>query len=318
MHTAPTISMDEFVHYTTGKSEADGFQEVERAHPDFGIWKEKFLDLGHIRVYEHRVNLDKEVNVLFDDGTVDKYVHHCMSVEGNIAANFRDYNISAALSPKSFHNIFLPGEEYYLSLGKQFINVHIEVERSYYLGLLDDNECWSAELKERILNNLVYYPGEFKLSLPMLQTIHQIFNSSMSGSLKKLLIEAKVHELLALQLHSSIASINSGVKRNTDIELFHAIKEYLDKTFLHDHSLKNIARHFAINEFSLKKGFRELTGTSVFDYLLNKRLEYSLQLLQNTEQSITSIGSTVGYKYPNHFSSAFKKKFGYNPANLRK
>jgi len=318
MQAAPTIGMDEFVHYTTRNTEANGFQEVERMHPDFGSWKEKFLDLGHIRVYEHRVELEREVNVLFDDGTVDKYVHHCMSVEGNIAANFLDYNISAALSPKSFHNIFLPGEEYYLSLGKQFVNVHIEVERSYYLGLLDDNECWSAELKERILNNLVYYPGEFKLSLPMLQTIHQIFNSAMSGSLKRLLIEAKVHELLALQLHSSIASINSGVKQNSSRELFHVIKEYLDKTFLHEHSLKSISRHFGINEFSLKKGFRELTGTSVFDYLLNKRLEYSLQLLQNTDQSITSIGTTVGYKYPNHFSSAFKKKFGYNPVNLRK
>ena len=101
-------------------------------------------------------------------------------------------------------------------------------------------------------------------------------------------------------------------------ELFLSIQHYLDNTFLEEHSLKNIARHFGINEFLLKKGFRENIGTTVFDYLLSKRLEYSLQLLQSTDQSIADISVTIGYKYPNHFSSAFKKRFGVNPTDWRK
>lgn len=317
MHTAPTIHFDEFTHHTIHTAEADGCNVTERLHPDFGSWNEKFIDLGHIRVYEHRADLKQRVNVLFENTAVEKFVHHCMCVEGELAANFLDYDVKAKLSPRSFHNLFLPGEEYYLGMGSQFLNVHVEIARDYYINLLGDSELWSETLREKLLNNGVFYPGEFKLSLPMLQTIHAIFNSSLSGSLKKLLIEAKVHELVVLQLHGSVATTEAKRKANENGELFHTIQQHLDNTFLEEHSLKSIARHFGINEFNLKKGFRENFNTTVFDYILSKRLEHSQQLLQDTNQSITEIGTTVGYKYPNHFSAAFKKKFGFNPSEFR-
>jgi len=132
-----------------------------------------------------------------------------------------------------------------------------------------------------------------------------------------LLIEAKVQELLALQLHGTL-HVPCGTDKPKDLDLFMSIRQYLDQTFLDDHSLKNISKHFGINEFRLKKGFRDAFGTTVFDYLLSRRLEYSLQLLKDTQQSISEISTSVGYNYPNHFSAAFKKKFGYNPAAWRK
>lgn len=318
MKSAPTIQFEEFCTYSSAVEEVNGFQTVDRVHPDFGSWKEKFLDLGHIRVYEHRAGLKQKVNVLFAIDYLEKYVHHCMSVEGELGATFLDYNLSANLKPRSFHSLYLPGDEYYLGMGSQFINVHIEIDRDYYLSLLNDTESWSIEMKRRIMDNHVHYLGEFKLSLPMMQTIQAIFSSSLSGSLKKLLIEAKVLELVALQLHSSKGADAKIEKEKSNRDLFEAIQRYLDNTFLQDHSLKGIARHFGINEFYLKKGFKKNMGTTVFDYLLSKRLEHSLLLLQTTNQTIAEIGSTIGYKYPNHFSSAFKKKFESNPTDWRK
>lgn len=318
MKAVPTIHFDEFSHHTIAAGHVNGFQTAERVHPDFGRWNEKFLDLGHIRVYEHQADLKQKVNVLFEDSGLDKYVHHCMSIEGELGATFLDHQLTAQLSPRSFHNLFLPGNEYYLGMGTQFLNVHIEVAIDYYLNLLSDSEVWSARMKQQILNNAVIYPGEFKLSAPMMQTIHTLFNSSMSGSLKKLLIEAKVLELVAMQLHSSMRTNANMDKHVQNRDLFEAVQQHLDETFLHDHSLKGIARQFGINEFYLKKGFKENTGTTVFDYLLSKRLEHGLLLLQTTDQTIAEIASTIGYKYPNHFSSAFKKKFESNPTDWRK
>jgi AraC family transcriptional regulator, transcriptional activator of the genes for pyochelin and ferripyochelin receptors len=317
MNSAPTILFDEFSHYTTHTAEVAGFQMVERKHPDFGKWNERHLDLGHIKIYEHRADLKRKVNVKYDDNALDKFVHHCMCVDGALNANFRDSNLSAKLSPRSFHSLFLPGDEYQLGMDSQFVNVHIAIDRDYYLNLLSDSEKWSAEIKNQILKNAVYYAGEHSLTLTMLQPIHAIFNSAISGALKKVLIEAKVLELIALQLQRS--SLLSGGHRKEDgqRDLFIAIQQYLDDTFLQDHSLKNIAKHFGINDFNLKKGFKENIGTTVFEYLLSKRLGYSLQLLQSTNQSISDIGSIVGYKYPNHFSTSFKKMYGINPSELR-
>lgn len=317
MNSAPTIPFEEFSHYTTHTEEIEGFQRVERQHPDFGKWHERHIDLGHIKIYEHRVDLKRKVNVKYDDSALDKFVHHCMCVDGALNANFHDSNLAANLSPKSFHSLFLPGDKYQLGMDNQFLNVHIAIARDYYLNLLSDTERWSAELKNQILNNDVYYAGEQSLSLSMLQPIQSIFNSSISGALKKVLIEAKVLELIALQLQRS-ALLSGGTRKKDNLhDLFIAIQRYLDDTFLQDHSLKNIARHFGVNDFVLKKGFKETVGTTVFDYLLSKRLAHSLQLLQCTNQSISEIGSLVGYKYPNHFSASFKKKYGINPTQLR-
>ena len=103
MKSAPTIQFEEFCHYSSAVEEVNGFQTVDRVHPDFGSWKEKFLDLGQIRVYEHRVGFKQKVNVLFANDYLEKYVHHCMSVEGELSATFLDYNLSANLKPRSFH-----------------------------------------------------------------------------------------------------------------------------------------------------------------------------------------------------------------------
>ncbi|MDZ7646175.1 MAG: helix-turn-helix domain-containing protein [Cytophagales bacterium] len=54
-----------------------------------------------------------------------------------------------------------------------------------------------------------------------------------------------------------------------------------------------------------------------YEAKLAKRLAYSLQLLQSTNQSISDIGSLVGYKYPNHFSASFKKMYSVSPTELR-
>lgn len=317
MNSAPTILFDEFSSHTTYAGEVGGFQLIERQHPDFGTWNERHLDLGHIKIYEHRADLKRKVNVKYDDSALDKFVHHCMCVDGALEANFHDSNLSANLSPRSFHSLFLPGDEYILGMDSQFVNVHIAIDRDYYLNLLCDSERWSAELKNQILNNDVYYAGEHTLSLSMLISIQAIFNSSIGGALKKVLIEAKVLELIALQLQRSAMVSEGHRKEDTRRDLFMAIQQHLDDTFLQEHSLKNIARHFGINDFILKKGFKETVGTTVFDYLLSKRLAHGMQLLQSTNQSISDIGSIVGYKYPNHFSASFKKMYGVSPSELR-
>lgn len=317
MKAAPVIHFNEFSNYTTSSTVVNDFEIKEREHPEFGSWREKHLDLGNIRVFEHCANLKQKVNVLFDNSSLDKYVHHCISLEGEMAARFLDHNLSANLRPQTFHYLFLPGDEYHLGMGNQFVNVHIEVTRDYYKNLLSDSERWSAELKEKLMRDDVFYPGEFTLSLPMIQTIHAIFNSPLSGSLRKMLIEAKVLELVALQLHRCYEEPVATNTKNQS-ELFHTIRQYLIDTFLEEHSLQSIAKHFGINEFSLKKGFKENFQTTVFDFLFEQRMEFARRQLLDTSFSVSEVGGQLGYKYSNHFSAAFKKKFGVSPASIKR
>ncbi|MCU0398257.1 MAG: AraC family transcriptional regulator [Cyclobacteriaceae bacterium] len=316
MKHAPFVSVDEFLSYTQSREEVDQFVSEERHHPEFGTWRERWLDLGIIRIYEHKANLKRKVNVQFDSNTLGNYVHHCISLDGEMGAHFSNVNLSAVLNPKTYHQVFLQDNSYFLSMGTTFTNVHIEVKCEHYLDLLCESEKWSSDLKEKISKKKTHYSGEFPLSPNMVRTVYSIFDSPLSGSLKKLLIEASVHELLALQLHHTIHRYSDQSSQKGK-DVFHSIRQYLDETFLQEHSLKTIARHFGINEFSLKKGFREHYNTTVFEYLLNKRLEHGRELLFSTDKTIQQVSTIVGYKYPNHFSVAFKKRFGVSPVKLK-
>jgi AraC-like DNA-binding protein len=317
MHQVPVVHFTEYAQYTTQETEANGIRLTERVHPDFGTWRERSINLGSIVVAEHQANLSREINVLFDDGSVKDYVHHCHSLKGTMGTYFRNQRIRTQLTPNTFHSLFVPEQGYLFSMTTAFTNIHIALAKEYYTGLLCDSEKWSAEMRTRLLNNLAHYTGELKLTPQMVQVIHSIFNSQLSGSLKKLLIEAQVQELVAMQLHTMLGNTEGRNSHTSKADVFYAIRDYLDATFLQEHTLKSIARNFGLNDFALKKGFRENFNSTVFEYLLNKRLEHGRELLLSSAQTIQQISTTVGYKYANHFSAAFKKKFGINPAQLR-
>jgi AraC-like DNA-binding protein len=69
-----------------------------------------------------------------------------------------------------------------------------------------------------------------------------------------------------------------------------------------------------INEFKLKKGFKEIFGNTVFGYLVDLKMEYAKEKLVQKKVSISEISDEIGFQHPQHFSQAFKKKYGYFPS----
>jgi AraC family transcriptional regulator, transcriptional activator of the genes for pyochelin and ferripyochelin receptors len=73
-----------------------------------------------------------------------------------------------------------------------------------------------------------------------------------------------------------------------------------------------------LNEYKLKRGFKEMFNTTVFGYLTEQRLQLAHQFLRDTQKTAAEISSDLGYATPQHFNNAFKKKFGVTPYSVRK
>lgn len=82
-------------------------------------------------------------------------------------------------------------------------------------------------------------------------------------------------------------------------------------------SLSELAHLSGLNEYKLKQGFKEMFSTTVFGYLAEKRLELARDYLSDPNRSVTEIADSLGYASIQHFSYAFKKKFGHSPKALR-
>ncbi|MCH6255964.1 AraC family transcriptional regulator [Puniceicoccaceae bacterium K14] len=63
--------------------------------------------------------------------------------------------------------------------------------------------------------------------------------------------------------------------------------------------------------------FRKATGETPIEYLINLRIHKSIQLLKNTNLSITAIAYKIGFNDSNYFTRQFRKTIGSSPRTFR-
>jgi len=136
---------------------------------------------------------------------------------------------------------------------------------------------------------------------------------------ERLLIEAKTLEWLVLILDQPAFSPCKAIipQSNTREEnALSAAARILQEQLAEDHSIAELSRAVHLNEFKLKRGFKQRFGTTIFGYLRQKRMEAAREKLQQGNISIIEVANAVGYSNPSHFARAFKEAFGVNPSQL--
>lgn len=150
--------------------------------------------------------------------------------------------------------------------------------------------------------------------------LYRISQASNSHVFDQLLLESKTIELLALQIAQSEQLRNASrpfCLRKEEMDKMVAAKDILINTPGKPMSLRSLAHQVGTNEFNLKRDFKIAFGCTVYNYLTQHKMEQARTMLEEEEMSIADIASRMGYKYATHFSSAFKKYFGYLPSTIR-
>jgi AraC family transcriptional activator of pyochelin receptor len=156
---------------------------------------------------------------------------------------------------------------------------------------------------------------------PIQEVVYQVINNRYSGDLQKLFLLSKSIELLVLCAEScNLAASKKDVfiKSQTDKEKLVAVRDLLNERVHCPPNLSEIARTVGLNEYKLKKGFKETFNTTVFGYLTEQRLLLARQYLRDTDKTAAEISFELGYSTPQHFNNAFKKHFGVTPDLIRK
>lgn len=153
----------------------------------------------------------------------------------------------------------------------------------------------------------------------MYELIYDIMNCQRQGIYKRIFLEAKVIELLLIQLEQlSDKSFKGSKIKKVEGDKIHAVREFILQNLDSDYSLIELAHMVGTNEFILKKGFKELFGTTVFSFWNDAKMEHAKKLLIESDLNVSEVAGMIGYKNQRHFSSAFKKKFGMLPSLYKK
>ena len=169
------------------------------------------------------------------------------------------------------------------------------------------------------------HPSSFTKTFPVCgrkrNVLDSLLNHSYSGSLENIFVNAKIHELLLYSLECLVDEKEEGfsckfLANDLDREKILNAREILLKHIGDPITIKELSRKVAINECYLKKGFKEIFGTTIFDFYQQQRMEHAKYLLYEKGLSVTDVSALLGYSSISHFSTAFKKHTGLKPCEL--
>lgn len=162
---------------------------------------------------------------------------------------------------------------------------------------------------------------QIPVDLPAQNAIDAIMNCKFSESLKRIFFLSKAMELLVLQAEAYnrlLSKKTSFIRTDYDRDRIFFAREYMMQHIDMPPSIPELAKIAGINEFKLKKGYKELFGNTIFGHLAEVRLEQSIKALQQGEKNIAEIAFELGYSSVQHFSAAFRKRFGMPPSQAKK
>ena len=105
-----------------------------------------------------------------------------------------------------------------------------------------------------------------------------------------------------------------SIMRNERME---KVIAYLNKHYTESIGLEEIASYIAMNPTAFCRYFKENTGKTFKEYVLDMRIGYACKLLNSSMMNVSQISATCGFESPVHFNRTFKRVTGMTPTLYR-
>lgn len=183
-------------------------------------------------------------------------------------------------------------------------------------------------LKDKLTDGVLNFshPSSFSKILSLCSrtriVLESVLNNTYTGSFENIYINAQTQMLLLYSLECMLGDKDieqfqcKFLANELDREKILKAREILLQHIGEPLTIKELSRKVAINECYLKKGFKELFGTTIFDFYQSQRMEHARYLLYEKGLSVTEVSVMLGYSSISHFSTAFKKHTGLKPCEL--
>lgn len=184
------------------------------------------------------------------------------------------------------------------------------------------------KLNNTLQDNILHFnhPSSFSKILSLCSrtrmVLEALLNHTYTGSLENIYFNAQTQMLLLYSLECMLGEKDvenfqcKFLANEADREKIAHARAILLEHIGEPLTIKELSRKVAINECYLKKGFKEMFGTTIFDFYQSQRMEHARYLLYEKGLSVTEVSIMLGYSSISHFSTAFKKHTGLKPCEL--
>jgi AraC-like DNA-binding protein len=220
-----------------------------------------------------------------------------------------------------------------MSKGSEGVVEYRGGERSVKVELQLDPELWSFSVRQlwhcesdeqlKAMMDLDSFHVKELPTRPSIQSIlHQIVHCPYEGLHRGMFLESKALELLALAPEQwQTDFVHSGGPKHTGLNqknrsMIFSARDILMNRMENPPTLTELAKMVSVSDWTLKEGFREVFGTTVFGFLRNYRLQQGRGFIEQG-MTVSEAACAVGYNNPSYFANEFRKKYGFNPGDLK-
>lgn len=233
----------------------------------------------------------------------DRYELYCF-LSGN--AEFQIENNLYPLEPGDLL-LFRPSEAHFLQLHSQenYQRIVIHFSREDLLGTTEEVAQILRFLDQRPMGRENRLPGVIRQDPLLLTLLNRIAHST--DWTRRLYLTTLLHELSVAQpgpRHSPAPGKGS----------ISDVIRYIDENLMQPLSLELLSETFFFSRSQLNRSFRKVTGTTVWDYILEKRLLLARELL-HLGHSPTCVCTQCRFGSYSSFFRAYKKRHGVSPKN---
>ncbi|MFK7933410.1 MAG: helix-turn-helix domain-containing protein [Saprospiraceae bacterium] len=250
-----------------------------------------------------------------------EYVRLHLGLQGSYDFTFSQLNRSFSLAGHHNNIMYSNGLELAVTnKSKRIETFGVNFTTDAFIKIGQNGNDLLKRFTEKVINqeNAIFSPQWRTNNFKIQQVIQDIINCTYQAELSNLFLLSKSIELLVLQAELFDQQPNQQyIKSEKDKRKLIETKELLTARIDNPPTIIELAKLVGINEYKLKKGFKELFGTTIFGYIHHCRMSLAKRLLLGTDKTAKEIAYETGYSSPQHFSNAFKKQFGVTPNRVR-
>ena len=183
-----------------------------------------------------------------------------------------------------------------------------------FLILPDEITTYEADAEDPWHYQWIGFNGDLSshfMQLPPVFPVREdIFRRAFQNTEDPSVLEYSIASALLL-LYASLFSSKSSTNQHVQ-----KVQSYIQTSYMRSIRIEDIAKQLNLDRRYLTRLFKEKTGQSIQEYLIQVRLEEAVQCLQNG-YSVSDTAILCGYEDVSNFSKMFKKRYGISPAQMK-
>jgi AraC family transcriptional activator of pyochelin receptor len=227
-----------------------------------------------------------------------------LGLKGNYSFHYRQLDTTFHLVG-GHHNI-LYSKDFEMTVENRTLELEtfgIQFPRETFLRFTQNANDGLKKFADQIMNgeNALLSDQWGAVDPAIQQVIDQVIHNRYAGDLLRLFLLSKSIEILVLCAESCLLAADKKetyLKTAADKEKIIAARDLVNQRVHCPPSLTEIATAVGLNEYKLKRGFKETFQTTVFGYLTAQRLLLAKRYLLDTDKTAAEIAFDLGYATP--------------------